>query len=510
MLSESMSTVPSFERIPDDNESPNGNSMTGASENIVDGAPGGDVDPLLNGSDAVEDDDWGVVVTNVDSNDLESTGILIVPPAEHDEMISMASRSISTGKASKEATTSTLGGQVVPAQDEVSLRVEEDDIESEVSLEPTPSTEENKPADQVTMEIPVKDEPSKLSSHEEHSLDGDDTLRDQAHADRKLSERLRMADEISSLMMKTNVAAADTKINSWHNLSLLVTAVGLFSMVVMGGMSMLESQRQKFEASNSLLEERIQQLQVELLTKMEQEKAEDMQRQAEFAVLKEEFKQALQEREKISLQAQEQMPAQEPGVVPDVVPVAQEPARERFNASYKKLKFSFGSFSSSSHIKNDSQYHFDNCWVQAEAKLGECAQETRNAFRSKLQTLGRSLWHVQEHLVDKVNGIGGKVNDFGRKIQTVAKETAERVVVEMTTADWSVGHKQNLSYSSPLHPRHYEQHASQTAYSVNTTKSTNFRSLATSLVSSVAFASLATVVADKAATYISGLADERD
>ena len=226
--------------------------------------------------------------------------------------------------------------------------------------------------------------------------------------------------------------------------------LGFLSFLALGTVFALE--RQAWKASSIRLEERIERLQLELVEKLESEKKHNIQRQLEFADLKEEFKEAFQTGES-------------------------KPAGK---SSHRWSKTGANDLNFDSHSSLDGNeggdIHFENCWIQAEAKLGECAREAKNAFRSKFRSLGRSLWNMQEQVVDRVN-------DISKRIHTAAKEAAESVVLEG------------------------EQKVSN---DVNQTAHRSFRSITTTLVSSVAFASLAAVVADKAATFISQVGDDQD
>jgi hypothetical protein len=204
------------------------------------------------------------------------------------------------------------------------------------------------------------------------------------------------------------------------------------------------TERRAWQESNSRLEERIEKLQLELVDNLETEKEQDIQRQVDFANLKQEFKQALLERENAARQQRQPPPSSH--LHADASP-NRTPLMER-------AKLSFGTSSSSRNRNNDSEYH------------------------------------AQEHFVDKVN-------DFGKLVHTAAKETAERVVSE--AEQWSAHAKHNQS-----------MHHDHAGAANHTEKHTNFRTVATTLVSSVALASLATVVVYKATTYIAGWGEEQD
>lgn len=432
-----------------------------------------------------DDDDWGVVVKKVESNDyaneLEETGILILPPGEHEEL-NLESH-LSSVDVIKDMTETAPVLQVPPPDfdEEINFSLPGyNDIPSDLeSLDapngPSLASKKDLPAEQVTV-FPGKDESSRLSSQDEQKAEGEDiTNEEKSKAEKALSEELAMVDAI--FRAKTN--------SFMHQKNILVMTAVVIAVVTLGGVAMFTMERR----ARSRLEKRIEQLQVELLHKMEHEKIQDMQRQVEFATLKKEFKQALMEREKSNAQAQHFI--LQPQAQPRPLPTVELPIAD--NADKKNCGIG-------------SEHQIDSCWIQAEAKLGECAQETRNAFRSKLQTLGRSLWNAQETIVEKVN-------DFGKSVHKAAKETAERVVVEMKTTDWAAqGGKRNQTFlqtSAHMHFSHpfFHSHLSK---SVNATeRTTNFRNVATSFVSSVALAGVATVLVDKAATYIAALSDEQ-
>lgn len=232
--------------------------------------------------------------------------------------------------------------------------------------------------------------------------------------------------------------------------ALLYVSMGLAVFFVIGTFLVME--RRAWEASSRRLEERIEQLQLELLLKFDAER----ERTLNMAVtgLEQEFKKAIQVQGSIDHMRQEPKP--------------EPPCASSTNYFWNSF------IPDESSNTNDRNVHFENCWIQAESKLGECAHEARKAFRSKFQILGRSLWQVQEKVV-------GKVNDFGKRIHTAAKEAAERVVVEA------------------------EQWSNNTAAASNDggspKRKANFQGIATTLVSSVALASLAGFVADQASAY---------
>ena len=266
------------------------------------------------------------------------------------------------------------------------------------------------------------------------------------------SESLRM---LSDELAVVEAIFSSNKARILNPCTLLVVSLVILSCFA----TFFVVERRAWQASSRRLEERIEQLQLELIRKLDSEK----QHMLEFADLKQELKQVFQNREAINPTLQGEA-KQDP-----------KPPRAPHESCPPQLDWDIDSGDEEENL------HFENCWIQAEAKLGECAREAKNAVRSKFQTLGHSLWNVQEHVFEKVT-------DFGKRVQTVAKEAAERVVREAEQLENESKYEKSKDH--------------------NETALTNFRSITTTLVSGVAFASLAGLVVDQASEYIAGLGED--
>ncbi|KAL7579830.1 hypothetical protein ACA910_004844 [Epithemia clementina (nom. ined.)] len=451
-----------------------------------------DRDEAATAEDVTPHEDWGIVEISSTPEESEfhnQTGILILSGENHADTsgISISSENeppIQTALSSPMESDTTYLVEDLSEQestrDSKSMEAEEDEREldsspsipsdvpsnldnldslSRSSEDPTHHFNNNAdypatPYRAAANTIPTQDVTFNSFSYNDHD---DKESQGQSEALRTLSDELAVVEAIFRY----------NKSRLLKPCTLLCVALGIASCLTVGSFFIIE--RRAWQASSRRLEERIEQLQLELLRKLDSEKHESIQRNLDFEYLRQEFKEALQNRKSAENEHERK-------------------SHDSDCHSSPNRRFPSTSFFSetSTDEKEENNVLFENCWIQAEAKLGECALEARNAFKSKFQTFGRSLWHAQEQVVERVN-------DFGKRIHTAAKEAAERVVMEAEQ------YSKNSSDNNSDESKNYKQGTS-----------TNYQTVATTLVSSVALASLAAVVADQASAYIASFGGSQD
>ena len=438
----------------------------------------------------LEDEEWVVAVSQSLQkdeeakefvNELEETGILILKGQDEEEHTSQGqgiskSPSLKSEEDSgkKETISSSHGGLDIAIPDDASIPSDLGSLPDPTQhLSQVPKLSEE-PEDVV--DDKKGDEVSQLTDREDQSLIEESTFQ----PERGLAAELARADAMFREMFpKTNTSIDPRK--------LVYVAIGLAVMVTLGGtVTIVMEQR----ARNRFLQERLaweasMKLREDRLSEKESKLSE---KEVKFSERESKYDLILEKVETLETLVAEQRKSEAKAQYKPVSSPLSPPYKssKSFRTSGFFYKLPFGSFagSSSSDKNNFSNYDFERSWHQAEAKLEEVANEATKAVQSGFSTLKRSVSHCRENVFHKVS-------DFRKRIA----KGAERFAME--AEEWSTKYENETLF------RRQQNRPPKGKGTVNGTKdTTNFKAVATTLISGVAFAA--------AATYLSSALEENE